>query len=87
MDSKNMEASFSTLIMSLGSSTIMSLGLAPNPQTEKTEVDLNIAQFNIDLLLMLQEKTKNNLNSDEEHFLKSLTTDLQVKFIEAKKSK
>ena len=60
MQNQNMEASFSTLIMSLGSSTIMSLGLAQNPQTGKTEKDLNIAKFNIDLLLMLQDKTKNN---------------------------
>lgn len=85
MDNKNMEASFSTLIMSLGSSTIMSLGLAQNPQTGKTEKDLNIAKFNIDLLLMLQDKTKSNLTEDEEKFLKALVTDLQVKYVEANK--
>lgn len=86
MQNQNMEASFSTLIMSLGSSTIMSLGLAQNPQTGKTEKDLNIAKFNIDLLLMLQDKTKNNLNEDEEKFLKALVTDLQMKYVEAKKA-
>lgn len=86
MQNQNMEASFSTLIMSLGSSTIMSLGLAQNPQTGKTEIDLNIAKFNIDLLLMLQDKTKNNLNEDEEKFLKALVTDLQMKYVEAKKA-
>lgn len=86
MQNQNMEASFSTLIMSLGSSTIMSLGLAQNPQTGKTEKDLNIAKFNIDLLIMLQDKTKNNLNEDEEKFLKALVTDLQMKFVEAKKA-
>ena len=85
MQNQNMEASFSTLIMSLGSSTIMILGLAQNPHTGKTEIDLNIAKFNIDLLLMLQDKTKNNLNEDEEKFLKALVTDLQMKYVEAKR--
>ncbi|MCH2533653.1 MAG: DUF1844 domain-containing protein [Bdellovibrionales bacterium] len=86
MQNQNMEASFSTLIMSLGSSPIINIGLAQNPQTGKTEKDLNIAKFNIDLLLMLQDKTKNNLNEDEEKFLKALVTDLQMKYVEAKKA-
>lgn len=86
MSKDQMEASFSTLIMSLGSSTIMSLGLAQNPQTGKTEKDLNIAKFNIDLLLMLKDKTNNNLTEDEEKFLKALVNDLQIKYVEAQKA-
>ncbi len=79
-----MEASFSVLTMSLASSTAMALGLAPDPQSGQTHKDKNMAQFNIDLLLMLEKKTKGNLTADEEHFLKAVISDLQMKFIETK---
>ena len=81
---QKLEASFSVLIMSLASSSAMALGLAPDPQTQQVHKDLNMAKFNIDLLLMLQEKTKGNLNSDETQFLESLISDLQMKFIQKK---
>jgi hypothetical protein len=79
------DASFSTLILSLGSSAAMAMGIAPNPQTGATEHDLPMARFNIDLLEVLKEKTKNNLQKDESDFLNHLITDLKLKFVEASK--
>lgn len=76
------EASFSVLTMSIASSAAMALGLAPDPQTNETHKDKNMAKFNIDLLLMLKEKTKGNLNTDEEKFLESVISDLQIKFVQ-----
>ncbi|MFN7453316.1 MAG: DUF1844 domain-containing protein [Pseudobdellovibrionaceae bacterium] len=76
-----MEANFSVLTMSLASSAAMALGLAPDPQTGKTEKDKNMAKFNIDLLVMLKDKTKGNLNADEQKFLETVITDLQLKFV------
>lgn len=84
MSEQKLEASFSTLALSVGSSAMMALGLAPNPNTGKPEVDLNLARFNIDLLLLLQGKTKNNLTEDEDQFLKQIINDLQVKFVAIK---
>ncbi len=81
--SEEIKASLSTLILSIGSSAAMALGLAPNPATGKVEKDKRIAKFNIDLLLVLQEKTKNNLNEEEKSFLSSLINDLQLKFLQA----
>lgn len=80
---KGLEANFSTLILSIGSSAAMALGLAPNPVSGKTEKDLDLARFNIDLLRMLRDKTKGNLTSDEQAFLESIVTDLQMKFVQA----
>ncbi|MCB0365378.1 MAG: DUF1844 domain-containing protein [Bdellovibrionaceae bacterium] len=77
-----LEASFSTLILSIASSAAMSLGLAPNPTNNKTEKNLEMARFNIDLLVVLQDKTKNNLDKDEGAFLESVIRDLQLKFIQ-----
>lgn len=78
---ENLEASFSMLIMSIASSAIMAMGLAPNPQTGESSKDKNMARFNIDLLVVLQEKTKGNLTADEKSFLDNLIKDLQMKFV------
>ncbi len=82
-EQRHLDANFSTLILSVGSSAAMALGLGPNPVTGKVEKDLSVARFNIDLLLMLREKTKGNLLGDEEKFLNSLVTDLQMKYVQA----
>ncbi len=78
---KDLQANFSTLVLSIGSSAAMALGLAPNPSNGKMEKDKELARFNIDLLRMLREKTVNNLSSDEQRFLDSVVTDLQVKYV------
>ena len=80
----NLDASFSVLSMSIASSAAMALGLAPDPHTGETHKDKNMAKFNIDLLLILKDKTKNNLNADEQQFLDSVITDLQMKFVQEK---
>lgn len=82
---QNLEASFSTLALSIASSAMTSLGFAPNPSTGETELDINMAKFNIDLLQLLQEKTKNNLTDEEDKFLKQVLSDLQMRFIEKNK--
>jgi len=82
MESNNLEASFSTLIMSIGSSAAISLGLSPDPSTGKTAVNKEVARFNIDLLKVLNEKTKNNLSSEEAAFLTHILADLQLKYVE-----
>lgn len=79
--SEKIEASFSVLIMSVASSAIMAMGLAPNPQNGEVTKDKNMARFNIDLLLVLQEKTKGNLTGDEAKFLENLISDLQIKYV------
>lgn len=78
---ENLEASFSVLIMSIASSAVMAMGLAPNPQNNEVLVDKNMARFNIDLLMVLQNKTKGNLTADEAKFLDNLINDLQLKFV------
>jgi hypothetical protein len=79
---QQLEASFSTLVLSIASAAAMALGIAPHPVSGKTEKDLNLARFNIDLLTMLSEKTKNNRTPDEERFIISILQDLKMKFIQ-----
>ena len=79
-----LEASFSLLIMSIASNAMMAMGRTPDPQTGKTEVDKNLARFNIDLLMVLNDKTKNNLNADESGLLTHILQDLQSRFLQVK---
>lgn len=79
-----LEADFNTLIISIASSVILSLGLEKNPQTDKFEKNLDIARYNIDLLIILKEKTKGHLSTHEENYLNAIITDLQLKFVQAK---
>lgn len=79
---EKMEASFSVLTMSLASSAAMALGLAPDPGTGKTMKDKTMAKFNIDLLVMLKDKTQGRLTADEQRFLETVLADLQMKFIQ-----
>ena len=81
---QKIEASLSTLVLSIASSAAMALGLAPHPTSGKVEKDLDMARFNIDLLAFLEEKTKGNRTSDEERFLTSVLQDLKMKFVQAK---
>jgi hypothetical protein len=79
---KKSEASMSVLMMSIASSAAMSMGLSPHPETGKLDKNKEMARFNIDLLLVLKEKTKGNLTKEEESFLNSVLQDLQMRFVE-----
>ena len=79
---EHLEASFVTLAMSIASSAAMSLGLAPDPQTSKMGTNLDMARFNIDLLDMLESKTKGNLAKEEADFMSHVLKDLKLKFVE-----
>jgi hypothetical protein len=84
---QKLEASFSTLVLSIGSTAAIALGMAPNPQTGKEEKDAQLARFNIDLLIMLQKKTKGNLEADEVKFLDQMVADLQMTYVKENVSK
>jgi hypothetical protein len=75
---------FNAFVLSLGSSALIHLGEAPDPESGKTQdPDLVLAQESIDLLALLQEKTRGNLSEDEARFLDTLLYDLRVRFVAA----
>ena len=81
---QQLEASFSILVMSIASNAMLALGLSPHPETGLTEVDKNLAKFNIDLLVVLSDKTKGQLSSEENELLTHIIQDLQIKFVQGK---
>jgi hypothetical protein len=78
---------FNAFVLSLGSSALINLGEAPDPTTGKTQdPDLVLAQEAIDLLALLEEKTKGNLSQDESRFLQTMLYDLRMRLIAAKRN-
>ena len=82
---EGLPADFPTLILSLASTAQIGLGIAPHPGAGKVEKNLLQARHAIDLMAVLQEKTKGNLSSEEEQLLQALLTDLRMRFLEASK--
>lgn len=76
-------ADFATLVLSLGSSAVAYLGEAPVAAGDKPTRNLPMAKHAIDLLSVLEEKTKGNLTSEEAQILESLLFDLRLRYVEA----
>ena len=73
--------SFMSLIMSLASNAAASLGMMPHPVTGETGVDLKTAKHWIDVLGMLETKTRGNLDSQEAQVLEGLLSDLRMQYV------
>jgi hypothetical protein len=77
------EVSFSAFVYSLSTSALVHLGEIPEPITEKMDKNLPLAKQTIDILGILQEKTKGNLTQDEENLLNSFLYDLRMRYVKA----
>jgi hypothetical protein len=71
------------LFMMFASSALVSLGLAPDRQTNESRRDLTQAQAAINVLLMLREKTNGNRTEQESRLLEGVLYDLQMRFVSA----
>lgn len=77
------EVDFSTLILSMSSSAIVHFGDYVDPKSGKTERNLPLAKHTIDMLGMLQEKTRGNLTPDESRLLENVLYNLRLRYLEA----
>ena len=75
------EINFATFVVSLSSSALIHLGIAPDPMTGEQKKDLAIAKQTIDMLAMLQEKTRGNLTEDEAQLMESMLYDLRMRYV------
>ena len=76
------EADFKTLMGVLASQAIMGLGAVGDPKTGRVVVDLPGAKFSIDLLSVLEEKTKGNLSEDEAKEFTQMLAELRARFVQ-----
>jgi len=76
-------ASFAFLVISLRAQAEMQLGLMRFGEDDKEGPDLPLARHSIDLMAMLLEKTKGNLDLDERRLLENSLTELRFRFVQA----
>jgi hypothetical protein len=81
---KAFKVDFSSFILSLYSSALVQLGKVEDPTSKKKVKNLEIAMQTIDIIAVLQEKTKGNLDTEEEKLMNTLLQELRMAFVEAK---
>ncbi len=81
------EIDFSSFIFSLSTSALLHLGEIPDPMTRERHKDLPLAKQTIDILGMLEEKTKGNLAPDEGKLLETILSDLRLRFVQEAKGR
>lgn len=78
------EIDFSNFVISLSSSVLFHFGEIPDPVTGKPERNMSAAKQTIDILGMLQEKTKGNLNEDEKKLVDGILFELRIRYVKEK---
>jgi hypothetical protein len=74
-----------TFVLSLSSSALVHLGEVPEPESGRISTDLSLARHTIDVLAMLEEKTKGNLSNDECRLFKDILFELRMKYVQKAK--
>jgi hypothetical protein len=77
------KVNFATFVISLSSSVLVYLGEIEDPESGAKLKNLPVAKQTIDILGMLEEKSRGNLNPDEEHLLKNILYDLRLRYVKA----
>jgi hypothetical protein len=72
---------FATFVLSLATSAQINLGSVPNPETNQTSPNLPAAKQIIDIIGLLQEKTKGNLDKDEATLLEQVLFSLRMHYV------
>ncbi len=74
---------FTTFVLSLSTSALAAMGLVDDPRLGgPAEPNLPVARQTIDLLAMLEEKTRGNLTGEEERLLGQVLTDLRLRYVQ-----
>ena len=73
-------ASLEMLLMTHHTQAVMALGMMPDPMSGETSANKNAAKFHIDMLSVIEEKTKGNLTSEEAESLSSILHQLRMAF-------
>ncbi len=77
-----LEITLGTFLMSLSTQALMCLGEIPNPMSGQPEPDLLAVRELIDIISMLQQKTRGNLDAAEARLFETILYDLRMRFVE-----
>ena len=81
-DLQKIDPHFMQIVLSLQGAAMQFMGKVLNPMTQKIERDLVMAQNSIDMLTMLDKKTKNNLSDEEAQMIEHVLYELRLNFVD-----
>jgi hypothetical protein len=76
------EITFATFVVGLSTQALVHLGELPDPHSAQPATDLAAAQQLIDIIAMLETKTRGNLDRDEQAMLEAILFELRMKYVE-----
>lgn len=76
------EITFATFVVGLSTQALVHLGELRDPHTNQPATDLPAAQQLIDIIAMLENKTRGNLDRDEQAMLEAILFELRIKYVE-----
>ena len=76
------EITFGTFVVGLSTQALVHLGEIPDPLSGQPSADLPAAQQLIDIIAILKEKTRGNLDHDEDTLLETILFELRMKYVE-----
>lgn len=80
------EANFQTLISTMATQALFAMGAIPDPRTGQRVAHLDLARHHVDMLAVIEEKTKGNLSDEEQKLLASTLYDLRNTYIQLSNS-
>ena len=77
------EINFVNFLFSISTSALIQMGEIEDPISQQTVKNLPLAKQTIDLIGMLEEKTKGNLTPDEAKLIENILFDLRMRYVKA----
>ncbi len=74
-----------TFVLSISSAAFMAMGLIPREDGKRAQVDLELARQNIDLLELMDLKTKGNRTDEENRILERVLFEARMRFVEVER--
>ncbi|MGB9906072.1 MAG: DUF1844 domain-containing protein [Candidatus Saccharicenans sp.] len=72
---------FSSIVFPIYTQALIKLGLLEDPRTNQLETNLEYAKRLIDILDLLRDRTKGNLEAEEENFLEAILSQLKLNYL------
>ncbi len=82
-EKEELKMDFSGFILSLNASALIHLGEIPDPHSKKREVNIPAVKHTISILEILVEKTKGNLNEEEQKLLDDMVYNVRMKYVKS----
>ena len=78
----NIQINYPSLVLGFSSAALAYMGFMPVDDKGTMNVNLDLAKQNIDIISLLQEKTRGNLSDEESQLTDQVLTDLRIKYVE-----